>query len=82
MSFELVALDHVQLAMPAGEEDRAESFYSGVLGLTREPKPEPLAQRGGCWFSHGAVVLHLGVEADFDRPVRPTQPWPCGGLMP
>lgn len=73
MSFELVALDHVQLAMPAGEEDRAESFYSGVLGLTREPKPEPLAQRGGCWFSHGAVVLHLGVEADF-RPARKAHP--------
>ena len=39
--FRLVALDHVQLAMPAGEEDRAEAFYSGLLGLDRQPKPDP-----------------------------------------
>ena len=73
MGFRLVGLDHVQLAMPPGEEERAESFYSGVLGLTREPKPEPLASRGGCWFTNGAVVLHLGVEADF-RPAQKAHP--------
>jgi catechol 2,3-dioxygenase-like lactoylglutathione lyase family enzyme len=63
--FELERIDHVQLAMPPGEEDRAERFYAGLLGLTRLEKPEPLASRGGCWFAHGAVVVHLGVEADF-----------------
>jgi catechol 2,3-dioxygenase-like lactoylglutathione lyase family enzyme len=71
--FRLVALDHVQLAMPAGEEDRAEAFYSGLLGLDRQPKPEPLASRGGCWFSNGSVALHLGVEDGF-RPARQAHP--------
>ncbi len=65
MAYRVVALDHVQLAMPAGGEDAAEAFYSGILGLERQPKPEPLAARGGCWFSNGSVVLHLGVEAAF-----------------
>jgi catechol 2,3-dioxygenase-like lactoylglutathione lyase family enzyme len=65
MGHSIVALDHVQLAMPKGKEDEAESFYSGVLGLTRLEKPAPLAQRGGCWFSNGPVSIHLGVEEDF-----------------
>jgi len=65
MAYQVVALDHVQLAMPAGEEARAEAFYAGILGLERQMKPEPLAARGGCWFSNGVVVIHLGVEADF-----------------
>jgi diguanylate cyclase (GGDEF)-like protein/PAS domain S-box-containing protein len=63
----LVGIDHVQLAMPPGEEaeSRAEEFYSGVLGLTRVPKPPEMAARGGCWFESPAVHLHLGVEHDF-----------------
>ena len=66
-------LDHVQLAMPPGGEARAEAFYAGVLGLERIPKPEPLAARGGCWFRHGHVAVHLGVEEDF-RPARKAHP--------
>lgn len=68
-----VALDHVQLAMPAGQEDTAEAFYSGVLGIVRQPKPGALAARGGCWFEQGAVKIHLGVEDDF-RPAKKAHP--------
>jgi catechol 2,3-dioxygenase-like lactoylglutathione lyase family enzyme len=60
-----IAIDHVQLAMPAGEEERARSFYRDLLGMTEIPKPPELAKRGGCWFGSGEVQLHLGVEADF-----------------
>jgi catechol 2,3-dioxygenase-like lactoylglutathione lyase family enzyme len=73
MSFEILRLDHVQLAMPAGREAEAEAFYSGLLGLARLPKPAPLAARGGCWFGGGPVSLHLGVEEDF-RPARKAHP--------
>jgi catechol 2,3-dioxygenase-like lactoylglutathione lyase family enzyme len=59
--------------MPAGEEEAAERFYSGLLGMERVPKPEPLAGRGGCWFRSGDVQLHLGVEQDF-RPARKAHP--------
>lgn len=71
--YELVALDHVQLAMPPGGEAEAEAFYCGVLGLDLIPKPDPLAARGGCWFRGGQVEVHLGVEADF-RPARKAHP--------
>jgi catechol 2,3-dioxygenase-like lactoylglutathione lyase family enzyme len=66
-------IDHVQLAMPPGEEERARTFYGGVLGLTEVPKPAELAKRGGAWFESGAVKIHLGVEEDF-RPARKAHP--------
>jgi catechol 2,3-dioxygenase-like lactoylglutathione lyase family enzyme len=67
------AVDHVQLAMPAGGEAEATAFYEGLLGITRVPKPPHLERRGGCWFEDGAVKVHLGVEADF-RPARKAHP--------
>jgi catechol 2,3-dioxygenase-like lactoylglutathione lyase family enzyme len=69
----LVAIDHVQLAMPAGKEDDAAAFYDGLLGLAQQQKPPHLAVRGGCWFGDGAVRIHLGVEQDF-RPARKAHP--------
>lgn len=66
----LVGIEHVQLAMPAGQEAKARAFYAGVLGLTEVPKPAELAGRGGCWFEQAdAIKVHLGVELDF-RPAR------------
>jgi catechol 2,3-dioxygenase-like lactoylglutathione lyase family enzyme len=59
------AIDHVQLAMPAGEEERARRFYRDLLGMTEIPKPPELERRGGCWFASGGVQLHLGVEEGF-----------------
>ena len=68
-----LAIDHVQLAMPAGEEGSARRFYAGVLGMTEVAKPPELAKRGGCWFQCGSVQIHLGVEQDF-RPAKKAHP--------
>jgi catechol 2,3-dioxygenase-like lactoylglutathione lyase family enzyme len=73
VAFEIIDLDHVQLAMPAGREADAEAFYGGLLGFTRIPKPEPMASRGGCWFTSGRATVHLGVEAEF-RPAQKAHP--------
>ena len=73
MSAPFVAYDHVQLAMPAGEEDRARAFYRDVLGMTELEKPDNLKKRGGAWFASGSLQLHLGVEADF-RSARKAHP--------
>lgn len=64
-----LALDHVQIAMPAGGEDVARDFFGALLGLAELPKPADMAARGGCWFAVGAHQLHLGVEAEF-RPAK------------
>lgn len=67
------AIDHVQLAMPAGRESEARAFYGGLLGIPEKAKPPNLARRGGCWFERGALKVHLGVEAQF-RPARKAHP--------
>ena len=69
----IVGIEHIQLAMPAGGEDTARGFYSGLLGLPERAKPERLAPRGGCWFEAPGVKLHLGVDADF-RPAQKAHP--------
>jgi catechol 2,3-dioxygenase-like lactoylglutathione lyase family enzyme len=66
-------LDHVQLAMPAGGEDRARKFYQGVLGIPEVPKPADMAARGGCWFERDQLKVHLGVESQF-RAARKAHP--------
>jgi catechol 2,3-dioxygenase-like lactoylglutathione lyase family enzyme len=66
-------LDHVQLAMPAGGEDRAREFYHGVLGIPEVTKPADLAARGGCWFERDQLKVHLGVESQF-RAARKAHP--------
>lgn len=61
----ITGLDHVQLAMPEGEEVRARAFYQGLLGLTEVEKPPALAARGGCWFEGVGTIVHLGVQDGF-----------------
>jgi len=58
-------IHHIQLAMPAGGEDTARRFYSGLLGIPEVPKPLPQAKRGGVWFETSAIRIHLGIEQDF-----------------
>ncbi|WEK46408.1 MAG: VOC family protein [Candidatus Andeanibacterium colombiense] len=69
----IVGLDHVQLAMPRGGEDRARTFYAGVLDMRELPKPPHLAANGGCWFESGGAHLHLGVEEGFS-PAKKAHP--------
>jgi len=64
-TFEWIGLDHVQLAAPAGSEEKARQFFKDLLGMTEIPKPEKLKVRGGVWFQCGAQFLHIGIEAAF-----------------
>lgn len=61
----ILAIDHVQIAMPAGGEGQARAFFGSLLGLEEVPKPDDMAARGGCWFVIGDYQIHLGVEIDF-----------------
>jgi catechol 2,3-dioxygenase-like lactoylglutathione lyase family enzyme len=70
---EILGLDHVQLAMPAGQEAAARAFYIDVLGFVEEPKPAHLATRGGVWFRGGDARVHLGVDGEF-RAARKAHP--------
>jgi catechol 2,3-dioxygenase-like lactoylglutathione lyase family enzyme len=64
------AIDHVQIAIPEGGEDRGRAFFGELLGLAEIPKPAAMRARGGAWFDlGGGAQIHLGVDADF-RPAR------------
>ena len=67
------SLDHVQLAMPAGQEAHATAFYRDLLGIPEVTKHPHLAARGGCWFESSSVKIHLGVDPEF-RPARKAHP--------
>jgi len=70
---QLVALDHIQIAIPPRGEIEARQFYGDLLGLTEVPKPAQLADRGGCWFEGSAFAVHLGVQQDY-IPARKAHP--------
>jgi len=65
----LETIDHAQVAIPRGGEDKARAFYQALLGLPEQAKPPELAKRGGCWFESDLVKLHCGVEQPF-RPAK------------
>jgi catechol 2,3-dioxygenase-like lactoylglutathione lyase family enzyme len=69
----ILSIDHVHIAIPSGEEDKARSFYVNVLGFTEIPKPPVLSKNGGAWFQSENVQLHIGIEEDF-RPARKAHP--------
>lgn len=68
----IIGLDHIQIAIPAGGEDRARTFYGDLLGMHEVPKPDNLSQTG-CWFERGSVSLHIGVDPAF-TPARKAHP--------
>lgn len=66
-------LDHIQLAMPKDNEEKARAFYHGILGIPEVPKPPHLAKRGGVWFEEGDIKIHLGVDMNF-TPAKKAHP--------
>ncbi|UWR15831.1 VOC family protein [Sulfitobacter sp. M368] len=58
-------LDHIQLAIPAGGEDQARTFWCQLIGLPEIRKPAALQGRGGLWLALAGAKLHLGVETPF-----------------
>jgi len=58
----ILALQHVQVNVPALREAEARAFYRDVLGLEEIQRPESLtnAGRSGAWFSLGSdQELHV-----------------------
>jgi catechol 2,3-dioxygenase-like lactoylglutathione lyase family enzyme len=62
MKIHIKRLDHVQVCIPFGEEERAREFYTRVLGLEEIEKPDALKPNGGLWFQVANIQLHIGVE--------------------
>ena len=58
-------LNHVTVAVPAGEEERVRAFYGGVLGLKELPRNQALVGHYTLiWYQLLDIQLHL----DFTPP--------------
>lgn len=64
-AFEVLGLDHVQIAIPKDGEARAREFFVNLLGWTEMEKPANLRVRGGAWFQCGQHQIHVGVTDAF-----------------
>jgi catechol 2,3-dioxygenase-like lactoylglutathione lyase family enzyme len=62
MKINVKRLDHVQVCVPRGAEERAREFYGQLLGLEEIEKPEVLRANGGMWYNVADIQLHVGVE--------------------
>ncbi len=62
MSLTLKSIDHIQICIPKGNEQKAKSFYFTILGFKEIEKPESLKNNGGFWCQLGDIQLHIGVE--------------------
>ncbi|AOP33523.1 glyoxalase [Leptospira tipperaryensis] len=65
MTFEILGLDHVQLAIPKGGEQIARAFYVNILSFTEVEKPPNLKVKGGAWFQCGVNQIHVGITDSF-----------------
>ena len=69
----ILSIEHIQIAIPIGSEDRARAFYAGILEFVEVEKPATMAKRNSIWFRAGSVSLHLGLEPDF-HPAKRAHP--------
>jgi catechol 2,3-dioxygenase-like lactoylglutathione lyase family enzyme len=64
MALDIVELNHVNITVPRTAEDAAKHFYKSVLGLEEIVKPDASLKRGGAWYRHGLIEVHLSIEDD------------------
>jgi catechol 2,3-dioxygenase-like lactoylglutathione lyase family enzyme len=71
MKFKAKRLNHITVAVPAGEHDKVREFYGEILGLEEIPRPASLNRAYDLmWFKFLDIVLHL----DFTPPwVKPAE---------
>jgi catechol 2,3-dioxygenase-like lactoylglutathione lyase family enzyme len=63
----VIGIHHVQITVPAGQEQAARDFYCKVMGLREIEKPKALKGRGGLWLEVGDLQVHVGAESGGDR---------------
>jgi hypothetical protein len=70
----VIAIKHVQLAMPPGREGEAHAFYAGLSAFLRSPSQHtllPVAGRGSRPERSRSILVWRKTS---DRPARRTQP--------
>lgn len=62
MKINFQKINHVQICIPIGEEEKGREFYCGILGLKEIERPKSLSHMGGFWLEMANIHLHIGTE--------------------
>ena len=64
-------INHLTVAVPAGEHERVRAFYGGVLGLEEIPRPPELnAVYDLMWFRLLDILLHIDFTPPWTKPAE------------
>jgi catechol 2,3-dioxygenase-like lactoylglutathione lyase family enzyme len=71
MNIQFRRINHVTIAVPAGEHDKVREFYSDVLGLREVHRPDALGQvYDVTWYECLDVLLHIDFTPPWFRPAE------------
>lgn len=62
MKIKFKKINHIQICVPIGEEEKAKEFYCGILGLKEIERPDSLKNIPGFWLEIADLSLHIGTE--------------------
>jgi len=58
-------IDHIQLAFPEGQVDKARQYFVKVWGMIEDERPSGLHKSEGAWFRKGHCIIHVGMDPNF-----------------
>ena len=73
MSGRILAIDHVQIAVPPDSEAAARAFYLDLLGFREVERPATGAGRSFLWVAAGNQQVHFRPDPEF-RPAQFAHP--------
>jgi catechol 2,3-dioxygenase-like lactoylglutathione lyase family enzyme len=64
-------LNHITVAVPAGEHDKVRKFYGEVLGLEEVLRPKSLSKVYDLmWFKFMDILLHIDFTPPWSKPAE------------
>jgi catechol 2,3-dioxygenase-like lactoylglutathione lyase family enzyme len=71
MELKTKRINHITLAVPAGEHEKVRAFYGGVLGLEEIPRPAALnAVYDLMWFKFLDIQFHIDFTPPWFQPAE------------
>jgi catechol 2,3-dioxygenase-like lactoylglutathione lyase family enzyme len=61
----VLAIDHIQIAVPVDREQQCRDFYLDVLGLSEIPRPKAAPGRSILWVRVGGQEMHFRPDPEF-----------------
>jgi catechol 2,3-dioxygenase-like lactoylglutathione lyase family enzyme len=71
MKIEYRRINHITIAVPAGEHEKVRAFYGGVLGLKEVERPDVLNKvYDVIWYEWMEILLHLDFTPPWFKPAE------------